>query len=79
MSNSSLNSLIHVCCDSTLQSYDPQPAVNHWSEMVNHRPGARTKRSTDNDSTDEFDSDPDTNSETTSALSDNSDESMMFH
>ena len=34
----------------------PQPAVNHWSEMVHRRPGARNKRTTCNGSEEESDS-----------------------
>ena len=59
LSNSSLNSLMHVCSDdSTLESYNPQPAVNHWSKMVHCRPGARKERATCNDS-----EEPDSDSE----------------
>lgn len=45
LSNSMLNSLMCVCADnSTLESFDPQPAVNHWSRSVHRRPGIRKEK-----------------------------------
>ena len=63
-----MNSLMHVCShNSTLETYDPQLAVNHWNRMVHRRPGVRNRKAPTS-------SEEDSSSE----LSDTSDSDIQF-
>ena len=40
-----LNALMCITIDGpSLESFDPQPAVNHWSSEVHRRPGSRKQK-----------------------------------
>lgn len=45
MNTDMLNSLMHICTDdNTIETFNPQPAVNFWSKDVCRRPGVRNPR-----------------------------------
>ena len=47
LKNSVLNSLMCISSDGdSLESFDPQPAVNEWTNNVCRRPGSRKDRPT---------------------------------
>ena len=42
LKNSTLNSMMLICTDGpSLESFDPQSAVDHWSKVCHRRPGSR--------------------------------------